>query len=73
MYLQKLVGRALDTSILAKPIPDMLNDEDYDYLENINNNMLTTFKYYLEGVKTSRFNVLERPFLQKLINCPLDL
>lgn len=47
MYLQKLVGRAIDTSILAKPIPDMLNDEDYDYLENIHNNMLTTFKYYL--------------------------
>lgn len=57
-YLQKLVGRAMDTSVLAKPIPDMLNDEDYHELDTINNDMLTTFKYYLEGVKTSRFNVL---------------
>lgn len=48
----------MDTSVLAKPIPDMLNDEDYHELDTINNDMLTTFKYYLEGVKTSRFNVL---------------
>jgi hypothetical protein len=28
-YLQKLVGRAYDTSFFAKPIPDMLDDNDY--------------------------------------------
>ena len=34
--------------------------------------MLESFKYYLEGVKTSQFNVKEKSFLQKIINCPLD-
>lgn len=52
-YLQALFGKALDTSILARPIPEMLGEEDYKAIENIQNDMLESFKYYLEGVKTS--------------------
>lgn len=35
--------------------------------------MLESFKYYLEGVKTSQFNIQERSLIQKLMNCPLDM
>jgi hypothetical protein len=72
-YLQKLVGRAYDTSFLAKPIPDMLDDNDYKELETIQNDMLESFKYYLEGVKTSQFNVRERTFFQRLTKWPTDI
>lgn len=56
-YLQKLVGRAYDTSVFSKPIPEMLDENDYKEIETIQNDMLDSFKYYLEGVKTSQFNV----------------
>lgn len=39
-YLQKLIGKAYDTSILAKPIPDMLDENDYNEIEGIQNDML---------------------------------
>lgn len=37
----------MDTSLFAKPIPDMLDENDYKELENIQNDMLDSFKYYL--------------------------
>jgi hypothetical protein len=50
----------------------MLNEEDYKDLEEITNSMLESFKYYLEGVKTSMLNVRDRSFFEKLISCPID-
>lgn len=38
----------------------MLTDEDYFDLEEISNTMLETFKFYLEGIKTSNLNLRER-------------
>jgi hypothetical protein len=35
--------------------------------------MLSTFKYYLEGVKTSQINIRERTLVEKIINCPIDI
>ena len=35
--------------------------------------MIESFKYYLEGVKTSQFNVREKSFFQKILNCPEDV
>jgi hypothetical protein len=35
--------------------------------------MLESFKYYLEGVKTSQFNIRERTFLQRLTHWPTDI
>ena len=58
--IQKLAGRAYNTSIISNPIPEMLNEEDYRDLEEISNTMLETFKYYLEGVKTAPMNIRER-------------
>lgn len=72
-YLQKLVGKAYNTSMFSKPIPEMLDENDYKEIEQITSEMLDSFKYYLEGVKTSQFNVKERTFLQKLVSCPLDM
>jgi hypothetical protein len=56
-YNQKLAGKSYNTSIISNPIPEMLNEEDYKDLEEITNSMLESFKYYLEGVKTSMMNV----------------
>ena len=59
--------------MFSKPIPEMLDENDYKEIETIHTEMLNSFKYYLEGVKTSQFNVKDRTFLQKLISCPLDM
>lgn len=34
--------------------------------------MLDNFKYYLEGVKTSQFNVREQTFVRRLLSFPID-
>lgn len=34
--------------------------------------MLDNFKYYLEGVKTSQFNVREQTFIRRLLSFPID-
>ena len=34
-----------------------MTDEDYGEIEMIHKDMLESFKFYLEGVKTSKFNV----------------
>lgn len=34
--------------------------------------MVKSFKYYLEGIKISEFNVREQSFLQRLVSCPID-
>lgn len=39
-YLQKLAGKAYDISMLSKPVPDMLTDEDYSDIDQITNSML---------------------------------
>lgn len=46
-YMQKLVGRAENTSVLANSIPQNLQSGDYKELETIQNEMLDSFKYYL--------------------------
>ena len=34
--------------------------------------MYETFKFYLEGIKTSNFNIKERSLFEKIIDCPID-
>lgn len=72
-YMQKLVSRQYDSSFLSNPIPEMLDENDYKEIETIQNGMLESFKYYLEGVKTSQFNVREKSFFQKIVNCPVNV
>jgi hypothetical protein len=59
----KLTARAYATSFLSNPIPENLNEEDYRELEEISRTMLETFKYYLEGIKTSHMNIRDRTLL----------
>lgn len=62
-YLAKLMAKQVNTSVISKPIPDVFNEEDYRDIDEIQNSMVESFKFYLEGVKTSKFNVKERSFL----------
>ena len=71
-FNEKLVGKGYATSVLSNPIPENLNDEDYNSLDEITRSMLETFKYYLEGIKTSSHNILERTLFEKVVDCPLD-
>ena len=71
-FNQILGSKNYSTSILSNPIPENLSDEDYNQLETITKTMYETFKFYLEGIKTSNFNIKERSLFEKVIDCPVD-
>ena len=67
-----LAQKNFGTGMLSNPVPENLDDKDYQDIQEITDTMLETFKYYLEGIKNSNLNIRERSLFEKIIDCPVD-
>ncbi len=70
--MQKLLPKNYQSNtIISNPLPDDLDESDYDQLEKISLNMVESFKMYLESVKTTLLNLRDRSWWEKFVSLPV--